>query len=127
MLNRKLEAATLTIIIGFFLVPFITEGWRSDYFMIGFIFTSYIAPVLLIVGIPVSVVISNRVRSVVTNGAMHAVAGVVTAALYGFVLGFGLFATEILIIGFIYSVLFWGVDQILMKTRFYKSENGVAV
>lgn len=113
--------------IGFFLVPFVTQEWRSDYFIIGFIFTSYIAPLLLLMGIPVSVVISNRVRTFVTHGAMHAVAGVVTAALYGFVLGFGLFATEILIIGFLYSVLFWAVDQILMKTRFYKSENGLAV
>lgn len=127
MLNRKLEAATLTIMIGFFLVPFVTEDWRSDYFMIGFIFTCYVTPVLLLLGLPISILISTKIRRTHLMGIIHALAGISTAILCGLVLGFSTIDAMIIFIGFLYSVLFWAVDQILMKTRFYKRENGVAV
>lgn len=126
MLNRKVEAATLTIIIGFFLIPFVIEGWRSDYFMIGFIFTSYIAPILLLVGLPISLAISKKFRSTFIIAAIHVLTGIAVAFLYGLVLGFGTFDTMIIFIGFLYSVLLWGVDQLLMKTRFYKRKEVVA-
>lgn len=65
MFSRKFLAALITIVISFFIIPLFfisTEGWNM-YFMIGLITTLYFAPIILVIGVPLSTLFETKYKN----------------------------------------------------------------
>lgn len=121
MLNRKLESAVLTVILGFFLMPLVFTTWQSDYFTIGLVISMYAAPFVFIGGIPISYFIQKRVSRPLAAAVSHGVAGLVMSAIFCIVTQAPLDVwTLALVSGVSYSLLFFGVDWMLANTQFHK-------
>lgn len=120
MLNRKLEAAVLTIFIGYFVMPFLFNDWQDDYFMIGLVVTAYAAPFVFIFGIPISYFIQNRIQNNLQAFVSHGIAGLLLSLGFGIVMQYPLdMLTLILVAGLGYSLLFYFIDWLLQKLKFY--------
>lgn len=127
MLNRKLESAVLTVILGFFVMPFVFTTWQSDYFTIGLVISMYAAPFVFLGAIPISYFIQKRAYKPLAAAVGHGVAGLVMSAVFGIFTQAPLDVwTLALVSGVSYSLLFFGVDWVLANTQFYKkSESAV--
>lgn len=127
MLNRKLEAAVLTVILGFFVMPLVFTTWQSDYFTIGLVISMYAAPFVFLGGIPISYFIQKRASRPLAAAVGHGVAGLVMSTVFCIVTQSTLdIWTLALVSGVSYSLLFFGVDWVLANTHFYKkSESAV--
>ncbi|MFC4355018.1 hypothetical protein ACFO0S_08160 [Chryseomicrobium palamuruense] len=122
MLNRKLEAAVLTLPIGYFIVPFFFPDWLQSYFIIGAIVTMYAAPYLFFMGLPVSWWIQKRTNHILIALGLHGMAGAIGGALAGWIFNEVPNSLLFIVIGLVYSLIYFGVDWLLGSTRFYKRE-----
>ncbi|WP_342526604.1 hypothetical protein MKY84_13135 [Chryseomicrobium sp. FSL W7-1435] len=125
MLNRKLEAAVLTLFFGFFIMPFLFSEWRTDFFIIGLIVSAFAAPFVFVIGILFSWWLEKRVTNPVLNVVLHAVAGGIVGALFGWLFLMSLDFITFFLAGLIYAVLFSLVNLLLQRSRFYKKHSGV--
>jgi len=125
MLNRKLESAVLTIIIGYFIVPFLFSEWRTDYFTIGLMVTPFAIPFVFIVGILFSWWLEKRITNPILFVVLHGLFGGVMSALFSWLLLMGQDIATFFIAGLIYATLFSLLDLVLRKTRFYKKHTEV--
>ncbi len=127
MLNRKLEAAVLTVILGFFVMPLVFTTWQSDYFTIGLVISMYAAPFVFLGGIPISSFIQKRASRPLAAAVGHGVAGLIMSAVFGIVTQAPLDVwTLALVSGVSYSLLFFGVDYFLTFLKLYKDNSQLA-
>lgn len=122
MLNRKLEAAIFTLLIAYFIVPFFFPDWLQSYFLIGAIVTMYAAPYVFFIGLPVSWWIQKRTNNVFVSLVWHGMAGAIGGALSGWIFNDVPSSLLFIVMGLVYSLIYFGVDWLLGSTRFYKRE-----
>lgn len=122
MLNRKLEAAVLTLPVAYFIVPFFFPDWLQSYFIIGAIVTMYAAPYVFLIGLPVSWWIQKRTNNVIVSLVWHGIAGALGGALAGWIFNEVPSSLLFIVIGLVYSLLFLTIDNLLARVRFYRVE-----
>lgn len=122
MLSRKIETAILTLLVAYFIVPFFFPDWLQSYFLIGAIVTMYAAPYVFFIGLPVSWWIQKRTKHVIVSLLCHGVAGASGGMLAGWIFNEVPNSLLFIGIGFVYSLIYFGIDWLLARTRFYKRE-----
>lgn len=120
MVSRKLEAAIFTLLIAYFIVPFFFPDWLQSYFLIGAIVTMYAAPYVFLIGLPVSWWIQKRTNHVLLLLLFHGLAGMFGGGLAGWIFNEVPTSWLFISIGLVYSMIYFGVDLVLGRTRFYK-------
>lgn len=125
MLNRKLEVAALTVVIGYFLVPFIFSEWRTNFFTIGLVVSAFAVPFVFLIGIPFSWLLQNKLTNPVLSLVLHGIVGGMISGLFGLFVVQGMEFLLFFMAGLIYAALFALLDYLLQKTRFYKKHSGL--
>lgn len=122
MLTRKLEVAIFTLLIAYFIVPFFFPDWLQSYFLIGAIVTMYAAPYVFLIGLPISWWIQKRTNHMIVSLVWHGMAGAIGGALAGWIFNDVPSSLLFIVIGLVYSLLFFTIDNLLARVRFYKVE-----
>lgn len=112
MLSRKLFAAFLTSIIGFFIVPVFFNDASESYFIIGLAVSIVTVPILFVVGGLSSIVIESvsLSKNIGLSYLIHLGCALICALLFSLT-AVGVLVTALLV-SFVYATIFFIIDSL---------------
>lgn len=122
MLSRKLFAACLTSIIGYFIVPVFFNYASDSYFIIGLAVSIVTVPILFIVGVLSSLGIESfsSSKNIGLSYLKHLGCAIICALI------FSLTASDVivaaLLVSFVYATLFFIIDSL---SRYFEESNQI--
>ncbi|TQR12944.1 hypothetical protein [Psychrobacillus soli] len=120
MVSRKLFAAFLTTIIGYFIVPVFFHDVADSYFIIGLAVSIVTVPILFIVGILSSIAIESWSfsKNIGLSYLTHLGCAILCALIFSLTASGVLIAA--ILVSFVYTTIFFTIDRL---SKYFEERN----